>query len=915
MEVSKLKFAPLHAHSGYSLYDGFGTPQQRAERAKELGLTALAITDHGTMSGNEEHYYYCNQLGIKAIQGCETYFMTEFVPGKENVHKRRHLTLLAKNMNGYSSLCKIQTLASTGSFYIKPITDFALLEKHSEGIICLSGCVLGEIAQQIIMDDWDEACRMTERFINIYGENFFFEVQPQEFPEQRKANEGIIKLSDKFGRPCVMTGDSHFASPDDLETYLLFRKIGRNEVDDVRLGEIKQQYKRLYIMGGDEMNDRWKGYMGTDGSEYVEQSQNIADMCEDVPIVFKEEVPAYIEYDAQGNVIPVKKVLALRVKKGLKEKGLWEKSEYIDRVKYELGIILAKQGKADYFLLTADMCQFARANGVPMGPGRGSGVASLVAYALGIIDIDPLKYGLIFERFMNPERETIPDFDLDFSSRRYEEVTNYLSQRLNGKTAAICNIIRYRGDNLINDLGKALEMEADEIKSMKITVGNLGFKENQPSLSSMLYSKQLRELEKKYQVCSHFAKMFGNPRAYSQHASGIAVTPGPIDECIPLFVRGKEGERKINTAYEMAGLSRAQIVKIDVLKLDTADMLYDCANASGIKPSNIPLNDSEVFSAFCDLNVVGIFQYDSPGARSILSKVRPSNIEELIAVTALDRPGAMHLGQLDVYVNGKNRKKSTNAPSILAKYCNDTYGALVYQEQIMLACRGIAGMSWGEASKVMKSLDALPADHPLTIKFVTGAQSISGMGKIEATELFYHLTSYTFNKGHASAYATLAYWMMWYKVHHPLTFYLALLRASLGKDDKRKEYEADAISNCIIVFLPHVNGQSNYHLYEVYPGEMAIMSGLSTIPGVGGVAAKAIDTERSANGPFSSEEEFLSRVNGRAGRKIINKRVLEALQGSGALEFDKEVFRKRTVEYCSRLLAGVSRRRYNVYHK
>lgn len=938
-----IPYAPLHAHSGYSLFDGFGTCKQRAARAKKIGCTHLAITDHGSMAGNEEHGHWCKHYGIQAIQGIEMYFMMEYRPGEEFKHTRRHMTVLAKNMEGYKNLCRMQTQANLHQFYRTPTVDFPMLEKHKDGLIVLSGCVLGEVPYHIIQDDMDEARRVIEQFKELFGDDYYLEVQPQAFDLQKKVNEGLILLGDEFHIPLVMTNDSHYVDIEDLDTYMLVRGMGKQEQDEVRLAaleKIREQYKELYISDGREMARRWFHFMQTDGIEYVKESQRVADKCEPVDLVFEEKVPEYIEYDElTGQRIPVAKILARRTKKGLMQQGLW-KEPYIARAKEELSVILAKEGKADYYLLTSDMVTFAKENGVAVGPGRGSGSASLVAKALNIIDTDPIEYDLIFERFMTVERATIPDFDVDFGPEGYNKVAAYLEQKLTGRVAVIATVIRYKGANLVNDLAKQLGMSPTETATMKSKIEELGYHKNDPELSKMLYVKELRELEEKYHVCTHFIKIFNNPRAFGQHASGFAVTPDAIEDTIPLFVRGKGADRRITTSYEMSALTRMQIVKVDALKLDTADMLWQCCDALMIRDDtkeiklkqlvednekhlyraftrfDIPRDDKKVFENYCRLNVDGIFQYDTPGAKAIIQEIQPESIIELAVIAALDRPGTLNLKQSTLYAKNKARAKAGKKMDLTAfhsQYCPATFGAMIFQEDIMMICRAM-GMSWSEASKVMKNLKGMPADHPLVLRFAQGVEDMRGKSHVkEALAFFRAATEYTFNKSHAVSYALLSYWIMWFKVHYPLVFFLASLKSSAHKAS-RKNIEADAVSNGIPIFLPHVNGGSDYHICQLAPGVEVIRAGLSILPGVGPTVAELIDLEIQENGAFSCADEFLERVNKRAGKKAVNKTVFNALNGYGALEFDFSVYAKRCAAYDSSLLAETSNRRARTFN-
>lgn len=888
-QLRKLDFVHLHGHSGYSWFDGCGTCDARAEEAVRKGQNALVITDHGHMSGAFEHWKACKKVGIKPIIGLEAYFMQEFQAVTE---LRRHLTLFAMNQDGYISLCHLMT-ESTKNFYYRQIIDFKLLEQYNKGVICLSGCVLGEIAHQIINDNMDEARRVTERFLNIFGDRFYFEVQPQNFPEQKKANEGLIKLSQEFDRPTVMSNDFHYVDNSQLDSYMLFRRIGRNEVDEIKAGNIREQYKELYICSSDTMAKRWYDLMGTDGSDYIEQSQIIADRVEEINLIYEEKVPEFVQYDDSGSRIPNDVVLANMVKEGLKKKGLWLRT-YIDRAKYELSLIIPK--KTDYYLMVADLVNWAKNNNIPVGPGRGSGAASLVAYAIGITDVDPIVWDLMFERFINPDRLTLPDFDIDFSPRMYKYVLKYLETKYNGQIASIVNIIRDMGDNLINDLGKILEMSKEEIAYMKSAVGRMGYKQIQPVYEKLMTDQGLDKLEQKYSVITHFCNLFGNPRSFSQHASGVVILPGDISNFIPLVARGSKEDRQINTSFHKKSLEEMGIVKVDALKVDTVDIVYDCAKLTGVNVKDIPLDDDKVFMEYRKLNTRGIFQFDSPSAKSILRIVKPETIFELAAATSLNRPGSSNMGMVQIYAQGK--KGNIDKSSILYQFCSKTNGALIYQEQVMMACIKLARMSWGSASKVMKSLDGLPEDHPLTIEFVEGAMKYSGLTRQEALKIFTTITQYTFNAGHAAAYTVLSYWSMWFKKYYKKEFYLSLFRAFSGKkDDVLRIYEADAVGNRIPIFTPHVNGTSmNYHFFEA-GGDKVIRKGIITIDGVGKSLAPLIIDELKANGEYKSEEDFVNRVNGRAGRKAVNKKVLQNLKDAGALEFDFNEYKNFVIQY------------------
>lgn len=1011
----ELQCSLLHCHSGYSTYDGMGLPKDRAKRAKDLGMTHLAMTDHGTMSGIVDHYLQCNDIGITPILGIEAYHQPVYTPGKFLIDdqgkrqkiKRYHLTLLAKNLDGYYSLAQMSSDAYT-QYYTNgfPISDFSLLEKYSNGVICLSGCVLGCLCQTILNDTFDQAQRYTERFLEIYGDNFFFEVQPQEFEAQKIANEGILKLADIFKRPVVMTSDSHYVNPDDIDSYVLLRQMNYHmpkqltteqiakkeerelkkkereekkkeqlalkgltldhedetsqeeleeketeiESDDMFKSDldkfnswadgIRSQYQRLYMPSGRELADRWEQFMGSSGEEYVENSQMVANLCS-VELKFPELVPkAIVEVDpVTQEPIESKKILARKVRKGLEQMGLWDKIEarevidedgvkqietfypYKERAKYEFKRITNKSME-DYFLLVADLVEEARRRGIAVGPGRGSGGASLVARAIGITEIDPVATDCMFDRFLPDYRKNLPDFDVDFGpTYRRDELKQYMIEKYNGKAAVICNIIRLTRDVLINDLAKILNIPTDVADALKKLVASMGIGDKDktvyPVYSELMQNKDIAKIDFLYQhVVLHFCKLYGSMRGYSKHASGLAISSGNLSQYTPLFVRGKE----VYTAYEKKMLEKLNIVKIDILGIDAIAAVQQMCKLTNVDHLDIPMNDKEVYQMFADLDTVGIFQFDTPSAKQYLDAVKPENLDELSACTALNRPGSSNMGSTQVYVDGKKGKIDMTTP--LAQCCKDSYGALIYQEHVLLACRNIGHMSWENAVRVMKTLHGQNhREDPLPQEFITGCVKYSGLTEDEAWELYNRITSYTFNKAHAIAYSTLAYWMMWFKKYHPFEYYLSILQFE-NDENRRRTYEADAYNrkekkDKVVVLLPHVNGSRNYHAVTI-GGHRFIRAGLQGIDKVGPAAAIAIEKEWKANGDFTNVEDLLKRVNGtytvlkgRGKEKVevemirkspVKTDTLQALIEAGAVEFDFDKYKKRCTNYLGSLV-------------
>lgn len=1016
MERSDIPCALLHRHDTFSSYDGMGLPKDAAKYAKNLGMNALGITNHGNMNSVAEHYYACKAEGIVPVIGVEAYHQAKLDLTKEGQKNRYHLTLIAKNIEGYYNLSQMMSDAELYSKYGNfPICDFDLLEKYREGVICLSGCVLGCLNRHIINDQFDEAKIHAEHFLDIYKDNFWFEVQPQEFEDQRKANLGILELAKLFNRPVVMTSDSHFIKPQDIDSYVILRQLNRHvpkpptpeqiarkeerekkkqerlvkereklakkgfiadhetqeenqnqqdanivnqstDSDDMFKTEIdinnwadsiRKQYEKLYMQTGNELASRWQAFMGFDGSEYVRESQRIADVCS-VELNFHEMVPrAIVEVDpTTQQPIPSKNVIARGIKRGLVEMGVWEKTAarqikkedgktaiecyypYQERAKFELKRIL-KKNMEDYFLLVADLVNEARRRDIAVGPGRGSAGASLVARALGITEFDPLKHDCMFDRFLPESRANLPDIDTDFGNRR-DELKSYLLQKYNGQCAEIANFNRLTKDVLINDLARFLAIPEEIAELMKSIILGLGVggrdKEIYPEYEKLMQHRQLAQFEQQYdKVITHFCTLYGSVRNLSKHASGVAISSGNLSKYTPLFVRAGE----TYTAYDKKKLEDLGIVKLDVLKVDALYALQLMCKMTGIDRLTIPENDKETFDAFKRLDVTGIFQFESPGAQKILQDIQADSIIDLAVATGLNRPGGMELKSLEVYLDGKNG--NIDMSTLVAKCCKDTYGAFIFQEHALIACKTIGHMSdLGSISMMKKLHGQIHRDHPLVLEFIAGAKEHEGMSEEESWAFIQKITSYTFNKAHAIAYVLISYWQMYFKVHYPFEFYLASLQAE-NDANKRKRLEADAASRKdekgdpkpVVVLLPHVNGLRNYR--EITSrGKRYIQAGLLNIDKVGGVAAKAIEESYQKDGPFQSEDDLLRRVNGT--RKIMKGRgdqkqefeeynkspiktdTLEALKNAGALEFDMREYVKRSGEYLGSIKYAKRRR-------
>jgi len=864
-----MSFVNLHRHDHHSYYDGYGTPDASAERAKELGQTALSLTNHGNMSGLVEHYLACKKLDIKPILGVEAYFQPEF--NKENEYF--HLTLLATSLKGYQTLSQLMTRANQPDrFFRHPICTFEDLEAMNDDVICLSGCIRGHIACCIANGDRVGALDSLERFHRIYGDRFYLEVMPHNILKQITINKTLIKLGQRKGIPVVLTLDSHYLAKRDYNTYLLMHKIKGREFDN--------DYSRLYMAAEQEIRDEWAEYVpDIDPSPFIEETVKITERC-NVDLGFSELVPR-IDWGMSST-----RKLAELAKSGLVEKKLWT-GPYKLRLREELDTVFSKKFE-DYFLLCYDIVLFARTNGIGVGYGRGSVCGSLLAYSIGLTNVDPLVLGTSFTRFLRPDKNSLPDIDMDFDSKRRHEVFAYIQQRYLGRSAPIATYGYYKVKNLVNDLGKLLEMTKDEIELAKRSLAIM-VKDEEERIDKrvLVTNKALAALEVHHKFVTHFANLYGQIRFIGRHAAGVAVTAEDIDRYVPLTrVHGE-----LQTSYDLGSLSKLNIVKMDILGLSTVSVIREAEQLAGVRFNYDMLDDHEVYRAFTAQKTEGVFQFESAGARGVLGKVQPKNFQELVACNALNRPAPIQLGLLDAYVEGKNGKVDKTSPWY--QYTQDTYGQIIYQEHVMTICRELAQMDWADVDKVMKQLRQVgqKGHDILEDKFVDGAMKHAGLKESVARDLYKKMTLYLFNKGHGCGYTLLSFYAMWLKIHFPLEYTFALLKHE-DDDLKRRRYEALASKLGQIVLLPHVNGTAEYSI-RVIDGERCIQSGLVNVESLGATIAQEIVRQ----GPYVSFDDFTTKLP----KRIASVRVIKSLSEQGAVEFDFDKWLKRCERHNSML--------------
>lgn len=912
----------LHRHSEFSTFDGFGKAGELAALAKELGHTSLSQTDHGNTNGLIQHYQACKEVGIKPILGVEGYFL----PVWKEKTRGYHLILIAKNLEGYGNLNRIQYAGEKQKFY-NPIWDFKLLEKYHEGLICTTACVAGYLAQCILKDEFKKAEKFLRKLQSIFEDDLYVEVQPYKISDkgaQEKVNIESIKLAEKLGIKCILTSDSHRGRKEDFASYMKMHEIaGHNQMD------IEATYAERYMPTEKEIVDRFVkmhvndfdilGEGQIDGWDYASQFaeemianlEEIEDKCESD---YLDELPLNLPKVQNAEDESSYRVLLDKVKNGLRERGKYKK-EYIARCKEELEVI-KYHGFEDYFLIVADYVNWAKGQGIVVGPGRGSVCNSLVAYALKITEVDSLFFGLDFRRFLRKDKKKFPDIDLDFERSRRHEVIEYLCEKYKGHAARICSYGLYKVDNLINDLAKVCGLETtgdiddeqkrfnkSEIAAIKkfvnefIEDGHLDVEAMNSSAEGKMYNKQYDN------ILVHFSKLFKKVRFIGTHAAGVAITGGKLLDYVALKT-DKNGD--VFTNYDLSDVEAVNVIKFDILGLKTMESIGDLRKSTGVTVNyDEVVNDLKIIEYFREGNCDGVFQFEKKAARDILANIHCDCFEDIVAASSMNRPGPLSLKMPDLYAANKV-DSSASKQSKYWEYTKESYGTIIYQEQVQQICINIGKMDWGDADKVMKMMKGHQMTekalklyeenrNALLTKFKKGACQ-NGMTEEEAEQLFSDMTCYTFNKGHGVGYSLISVEEMFYKVYYPNEYWFAKLK--YAKDDaEAAKFCEKAVVDGSVIFLPHVNYSTATTRLRRVDGEKAIQQGLSSIKGVGEKAADFIYQERKKNGVFISFDDFYDRCKCR----VVTSRVIDILKESGALEFKKPIYLKRVTKYNSAL--------------
>ena len=890
------KFVHLHIHSEFSLLDGANRIKDLPVRAKELGMDAIAITDHGVMYGAIDFYKACKKEGVKPIIGCEVYVAprTRFdkEPGIDN--KYYHLILLAKNNQGYKNLSKLVSLGFVDGYYYKPRIDHDILEKYSEGIICLSACLAGEVNQALLNGNTEKAEQVALWHKKVFGGDYYIEIQNNGIREQVLANQKLVQLARKLDIPLVATNDAHYLKREDAYNHevLLCIQTGKRMSDEDRM---KFDTEELYVKSPEEMSEYFSAF-----PDAIENTVKIAEQCN---VEFEFGHTILPNYDVPTEYPTHYDFLKELCDKGLEKRYGKNLSEEIQkRAEYELGII-KKMGYVDYYLIVWDFIHYAKTNGIPVGPGRGSGAGSILAYAIEITDIDPIKYGLLFERFLNPERISMPDFDVDFSDERRQEVIDYVARKYgHDHVSQIITFGTMAAKMVIRDVARVLDYPYAEADSLAKMIPN----EIHITIAKAL--EQNKELKERYETDEQVKKILdiamaleGMPRQASTHACGVVITKDPVDTYVPLYVR----DGQINTQYIMTTLEELGLLKMDFLGLRNLSVIQNTINMVkhnyGIDIEfDQNMNDPKVYKLWQEGNTSGIFQFESQGMTNFMKELKPDCLEDLIAGVSLYRPGPMD--QIPRYIRGKqNPGHNEYTHPSLEPILNVTYGCMVYQEQVMQIVRDLAGYSMGRADLVRramgkKKLDVMAKEREVFIhgqvdedgNIVVPGCVRNGIDEESANKIFDEMSEfakYAFNKSHAACYAVVSYRTAYLKAYYPAEFMAATLNSYLGNLDKAPQYIDECKRLGIQILKPDINKSFENFTVEIENVEKEkktgkIRFGLGAIKNVGTVPVENIVKERQENGEYKSFIDFCERI----ADTQVNKKCIESLIKAGVFD-------------------------------
>ena len=880
-----MAFAHLHVHTEYSLLDGSNKIKEYVEKIKALGMTAGAITDHGVMYGVIDFYKAAREAGINPVLGCEVYVAPGSRLDREMVHgedRYYHLVLLAENNTGYSNLMKIVSKGFVEGYYYKPRVDMEVLEKYHEGIIALSACLAGEVQRNLVRGMYEEAKEVAYRYERCFGKgNFFLELQDHGIPEQKLVNQQLLRMSQETGIELVATNDVHYTNAEDAEPHdiLLCLQTGKKLADEDRMRYEGGQY---YVKSEEEMKSLFPYAL-----QALENTQKIADRCH-VEIEFGHtKVPHFEVPEGYDSWTYLNKLCH----EGLDKRYGADAPKYLQKLDDELAVI-KNMGYVDYFLIVWDFIHYAREHDIMVGPGRGSAAGSLVSYTTGITDIDPVRYNLIFERFLNPERVSMPDIDVDFCFERRQEVIDYVVEKY-GKDC-VTQIVTFgtlAARGVIRDVGRVMDLPYNFVDTIAKAIPNeLGITIDK----ALVMNPELRGMyesdESVKKLIDMSRRLEGLPRHTSMHAAGVVISQKPMDEYVPLS-RASDGT--ITTQFTMTTIEELGLLKMDFLGLRTLTVIQNAVRlaekSSGkkIDMNAIDYNDKKVLDSLGTGKTDGVFQLESAGMKNFMKELKPQSLEDVIAGISLYRPGPMDF--IPAYIKGKDHPESItyDCPE-LEPILAPTYGCIVYQEQVMQIVRDLAGYTWGRSDLVRRAMSKKKGKvmEQERKNFVYGNPEENvpgciarGIDEKVANKIYDNMidfAKYAFNKSHAAAYAVVAYQTAYLKYYYPVEFMAALMTSVLDNTSKVSEYIYTCRQMGIAILPPDINeGEGGFSV-----SGQAIRYGLSAIKSIGRPVIDAIVEERKIRGPFTTLKDFITRLSGRE----VNKRTIENFIKAGALD-------------------------------
>ena len=878
-----MSFVHLHVHSEYSLLDGACRISGMMDRVKEIGQTAIALTDHGVMYGCIDFYKAAKAAGVKPIIGCEVYVARRGMEDKDHGidNESYHLVLLCKDRTGYENLCKLVSEAYLRGFYIKPRVDFELLQKYHEGLIALSACLAGGVSRRLLDEDYDGALNYALRLANIFGEdNFYLELQDHGIPEQRVVNQGIMRIARQTGLPLVVTNDAHYLRREDskMQDVLLCVQTGKTIDDPDRM---RFETDEFYLKSEEELRQLFPNC-----DDAFENTSRIAERC-NLEFVFNEyHLPSFPVPDGYSNEEYFRELCM----NGFRERYENPPAEYTERLEYEIGVI-SRMGYINYYLIVWDFIRYAKESGIPVGPGRGSGAASIVAYCLHITEVDPMKYALIFERFLNPERVSMPDFDTDFCQERRGEVIEYVMEKYGtDHVAQIATFGTMAARGAIRDVGRVLNFtyaETDVVAKLVPTMPlHITLKD---ALHASPKLKEMYDGDERVRLLIDTAmQLEGMPRNTSTHAAGVVITADPVDSYVPLA----KNADTIVTQYTMTTIEELGLLKMDFLGLRNLTVIRDAEEQirrfePDFSIDNIPDDDPATFKMLAEGKTQGVFQLESAGMTGVCVGMKAGSIEDITAIVALYRPGPMD--SIPTFIENKlNHKKVTYKTPMLEPILKVTYGCIVYQEQVIEIFRQLGGYTMGQADNIRRAISkkkqkVIEAERKVFVygdpqQGISGAVA-KGVPESVAQSIYDEIVAfanYAFNKAHAVCYAVVSYQTAYLKCHYPKQYMAALMTSVLDSATKISGYIAECNEMGIPTLPPDINHSDDPFTVD---GD-GIRFGLSAVKNVGRGLIRSIVAKRKEGGPFKSLEDFIQRM----GENELNKRAVENFIKCGAMD-------------------------------